>query len=271
MRKSIEAISAAADQLGLLVKAHHESNNLISISSGPKKIVCVNGCLPINSQVDVVLSLDKDYFYRLYNELIAMPKTRSYFDPQLGDYHRANEDSLIKIANDINSHFDYPVIIKSNSGSMGINVYEADSKKEVAKKISQIFSMNSKNYDYVCLAQEKLNIVKEYRAIFYDKSLVLLYEKFGGDRKDNISPLHQEGSYVELVTSVIITNEVYELTKALFSELEIRFCGLDIALTPAGYFLIECNSNPAFDLFSESCGIAPLVTFYKKILNDIFL
>ena len=61
------------------------------------------------------------------------------------------------------------MIVKRNRGSAGNNVLLCETKEQVQAAIATVFNVNSKDYDYVCLAQEYIDIRHEYRAVFFNQ------------------------------------------------------------------------------------------------------
>src|SRR6185369_17963468 len=74
-------------------------------------------------------------------------------------------------------------------------------EEEVAAAVQAIFEKNPQGYDHVVLAQEYSSGVKEYRAVVFEKNVVLLYEKdvTGARFTGNLSPLHWEESKAVLI------------------------------------------------------------------------
>ncbi len=273
MNKNIECLIEACKDMSLEFKKHHESNNLIEVIINKKSFIFVNWTTPLNTHSIVQLSQDKDYFYNLFKEVIKMPKTKSYLDPYLNEkYIKYIVNSNISdISLDIEKGFNYPMIIKQNRGSWGINVFKVDSKRELEKALITIFNENSSSYDYIALAQEYIDIQNEFRVIFYKGELEFCYKK---DIKDsvfsgNLSPFHQDGTKAILIKDIELLKRIEQFCKPLFNKLDIIFTGIDIAIDKDNkLWLIEANSAPGFDNIIKSGNKKVIIELYKKILND---
>ncbi|MCC3465308.1 MAG: alpha-L-glutamate ligase, partial [Microcoleus sp. PH2017_06_SFM_O_A] len=135
-----------------------------------------------------------------------------------------------------------------------------------------VFNVNSKDYDYVCLAQEYIDIRHEYRAVFFNHKLVLLYEKDKSDAKfaGNLSPLHWEGAKAKHITDSEIISEIENFVRPVFEEIRINYGGFDIALDTNGkYWLIEINSSPNFEIFVRDNHRRIAVKMFKDMLESL--
>jgi glutathione synthase/RimK-type ligase-like ATP-grasp enzyme len=146
-----------------------------------------------------------------------------------------------------------------------------ESREQVQESLEIIFNVNSKDYDYVALAQEYIEIAHEYRAVFYQGKLVLLYEKdksqaaFAG----NLSPLHWEGATAKHIIDQNLMSEIEDFVKPVFAEIRINYAGFDVALDRKGQcWLIEINSSPNYDIFVRDNDRQIVVTMFKGILES---
>lgn len=132
--------------------------------------------------------------------------------------------------------------------------------------------MNSSSFDYIALAQEYIDIEKEYRAVFLDGNYQFAYEKIIDNAKfcDNLSPLHREGSRAEFVINKKEIEAIKNLCKPMFQKNMIPFCGIDIAKSKKGeYIVIEANSSPGFDHIIKHEGESEIVKLYENILKKL--
>jgi glutathione synthase/RimK-type ligase-like ATP-grasp enzyme len=100
--------------------------------------------------------------------------------------------SIEQIVSKISQWFSFPVIIKQNSGSQGKNVFLCKNVDELYQAVSRVFNRQDKNYDYLVLAQEFVKIKKEYRVIYFEGKVELVYEKslnggFDGEGFENLN------------------------------------------------------------------------------------
>ena len=271
MNKNIEAIEQACKEKGVLYSVHHDTGNLISIEINNSKHMFVNWTTPLNPQSIMQLCQDKDYFYSFYKNIIKMPKTSSFLNPYSDEKYSKylKLKTIFEIIKSIEQDHNYPIIIKKNRGSWGANVFKVNDTRELEKGLLKIFNMNSASFDYVCLAQEFIEIKQEYRVIYLNGEHQFSYKKVIDDAlfSNNLSPLHWEGSKSELVRDNETLKHIINFCSPIFDELMIPFCGLDVALDNTGKFwLIEANSSPGFDHIIEHQGNKEIVTLYKKMI-----
>ena len=163
------------------------------------------------------------------------------------------------------------MIVKRNSGSGGHNVFLCQNTDKIETALKEIFNINQK-YDYVALAQEFIQIKSEYRAIFLNKELVLLYEKDISDAEfaGNLSPLHWNGAKAKYINEPKILSEVANFAKPIFEELDLDYGGLDIVLDRDNqYWLIEINSHPNYSIITRDNGEKPVLKIFEKMLISL--
>ncbi len=272
MNKNIEAIKLACEIEGIPHKVHHATGNLITVKIGENRYLFVNWTTPLNPQSIMQLCQDKDYFYSFYKNVIKMPVTSSFLNPYSTEKYQKyrKRKTVFEIIEAIESGHNYPLIVKRNRGSLGNNVFKVCSRRELEKSIIDIFNMNSASFDYVCLAQEFINIESEFRVLFLNGEYQFSYKKVLDDAQytGNLSPLHWEGARAELITEAQLIEDLKVFCSSLFSKLLIPFCGLDIAIDKSGQFwLIEANSAPGFDRFIEHGGKNEVVQLYRNMLS----
>jgi glutathione synthase/RimK-type ligase-like ATP-grasp enzyme len=272
MLTNIEILLAACDELNIPYEILHHSQNLIRIKHGDEDYFFVNYMTPFNSGSITQILKDKEYSYQLLNGKINTPKTLSFVSPYCDEKYQKylsyrDIDSMVL---EVNKNFAVPVIIKRNRGSGGNNVFLCESGEQIKASLEIIFNINSKDYDYVALAQEYIEIAREYRAIFCKKKLVLLYEKDKYDAKfaGNLSPLHWEGATAKHIINPNLISEIEDFVKPVFAEITINYAGFDIALDKKGqYWLIEINSSPNYDIFVRDNDRQLVVTIFKYLLE----
>ncbi|MBC1241401.1 YheC/YheD family protein, partial [Nostoc sp. 2RC] len=127
-------------------------------------------------------------------------------------------------------------------------------------------------YDYIALAQEFINIKSEYRAIFLNQELVLLYEKdiSNANFTGNLSPLHWDGAKAQHISDAQILSEINNFARPIFEELDLDYCGLDIVLDEDNqYWLIEINSHPNYTIFTRDNGKEHVLKVFEKMLTNL--
>jgi glutathione synthase/RimK-type ligase-like ATP-grasp enzyme len=202
-----------------------------------------------------------------------MPRTISFISPYCDEKYLEYLEfpSIDKIIAEIERNFKLPVILKRNRGSGGNNVFKCADLLEIRNDLERIFNVNSKNYDYVALVQEPINIVKEYRSVCLNQEQIVVYEKDISQAEfiGNLSPLHWEGAIAKQVDDLQTMTAIAEFIKPIFEKMPtIAYVGLDVALDDHGiYWLIEANSHPNFDIFIRDNGESAIVGLFQKILK----
>ena len=272
MNRNIKALTEACSNLNVPFETNHATNNLVSVYIDSNCYVFVNWATPLNPQSIMQLCQDKDYFYSYYRDVINMPKTSAFLNPYSDVKYEQylNEKTVYEIIKAIESRHSYPIIVKKNRGSWGTNVFKVENRRQLEKSMLDIFNMNSASFDYVGLSQDYIQIETEYRVVFLNGDLQFCYKKIidGATYKNNISPLHWEGSKGALVSDSDEIEQLKEFCSTLFEKLMIPFCGLDVARDKSGkLWLIEANSSPGFDYIIEHKGSEMAIRLYENILH----
>ncbi|MDJ1180790.1 alpha-L-glutamate ligase [Roseofilum sp. BLCC_M91] len=272
MFTNIRLLLEACQSLNLDYEIVHPNQNLIKVNLD-KPYFFVNGFTPMSTGGMMRILKDKDYTYHILKDRVLMPKTSAYIDPDNPTYKNyVTYKTIPKIVTDIEDTFDWPVIIKRNTGSCGVNVFLCDRASEIQKSLEKIFDLHTKDYDYVALAQQTINIETEYRAIFLNQSLVLLYEKniqtanFVG----NLSPLHWQGAQAIHIGDRDKISTIEQFIQPVFEVLPISYGGFDIAEDKSGnLWLIEMNSNPNYGIFIRDNPEGLVVEVFEKLLKSL--
>ena len=271
MDTNIRCLIKACKIEGLKFEQLHSTQNLVLIED---KHLFVNWSTPLISHSTYRLLVDKDYLYTILNGVIDMPKTKAYLapsnDPRFSKYRSYNNVS--EIASDIEEHFSYPFIIKKNQGSLGSNVFLVKNSQETLTALTTIFNENSKDWDFVALAQEYIERAAEYRIVTLDNQIELAYLKdtthasFCG----NLSPLHWSGGKAVKITDSSLLQKLSDFIAPIFSRLDLAFCGIDVIQSKSGELkLIEINGSPGFEHFCNDNGDEDIVKLYRKILKRL--
>ncbi|MEG4047964.1 YheC/YheD family protein [Microcoleus sp. Pol17_C1] len=276
MLTNIEILLAACEELNIPYEILHPSQNLIRLKQGGEEYYFVNYMTPFNSASLAEIFKDKEYTYQLLNGKINTPRTLGFVSRHCEEKYKKylSFPDIESIVLEVNKKFTFPVILKRNRGAGGNNVFLCESREQIKAALEIIFNVNSKDYDYVALAQEYIEIAHEYRAVFCKEKLVLLYEKDKSQAKfaGNLSPLHWEGAKAEHIINPNLMSEIEDFVKPVFAEIAINYAGLDIALDKNGaYWLIEINSSPNYDIFVRDNARQIVVTMFKDILESLIV
>jgi len=273
MNSNTKGLIQACKNLNLPYTSHHISENFFSVEKNKQTYFFCNWKTPLNTESIARICRDKDYCYQLTKDHIKNPKTVSFLSPYSDREINENAHKLIEEMLETSlKELKLPLIVKSNSLSLGTNVFLCENKEQIENAFTQIFNLKSKDYDYVALAQEKISIEKEFRAIFLNGNLEFAYEKNSpmAKQSENISPFHREGARAILIADEQELNEIKNFCKKLFENIKIPYCGLDIAKDQTEQlYLIEINSSPSFDFFERDNGDENIISLYENILNSL--
>jgi len=276
MLTNIEILLAACEELNIPYEILHHSQNLIRIKHRGENYYFGNYMMPFNSASIAQIFKDKEYTYQVLNGKINTPRTLGFVSPHCQEKYKKylTFPDIESILLEVNKNFALPVILKKNRGAGGNNVFLCETREQIKEALEIIFNVNSKDYDYVALAQEYIEIAHEYRAVFCKDKLVLLYEKDKSQAKfaGNLSPLHWEGAKAKHIINPNLMSEIEDFVKPVFAEMAINYAGFDIALDKKGqYWLIEINSTPNYDIFMRDNDRQIVVTMFKGILDSLII
>ncbi|MBN4005169.1 YheC/YheD family protein [Nostoc sp. LPT] len=273
MLDNVSLLLKACESLNISYEILHPSENLIKIELNSKQHYFCNYSTPLLNQAVAHLIKDKEYTYLVLNKKVNLPRTVGFLSPFCDIQYKIylKFPTIQDIVLEIKQNFETPVIIKRNSGAGGHNVFLCENLNEIETALKEIFTINHK-YDYVALAQEFIHIKSEYRAVFLNKELVLLYEKDITDAKfvGNLSPLHWDGAKAKYINDPQILSEIANFAQPVFQELDLDYGGFDIVLDRDNqYWLIEINSHPNFSLFIRDNGEEYVLKIFEKMLISL--
>ncbi|GAB4144416.1 MAG: hypothetical protein OHK0017_02920 [Patescibacteria group bacterium] len=248
----------------------HPTGNILRVDF-EKPLYFVNSSTPFNTSSESKLWSDKDYTQTLFQSVIKMSRHQAFFDPYSASHHEYKTVSqYTEIINRIELEFNYPIILKPNRGSEGVNVFEVSNQMDLRKAVETIFSQKNKDYDYILIAQQKINIKKEFRVIVGFNKILLVYEKDFSQAKftGNLSPLHWEGARAIPITVPAVIDQIDSFITPLLNYQPINFAGLDVAYDVDNQlWLIEINSSPKFDIFVRDNGIEQIAKMYQTLFE----
>jgi hypothetical protein len=271
MLTNIKMLLEACKKLSIEYEILHPNQNLVKVKLSDREYYFTNYSTPLIPQSIAEIFKDKQYFYQVFRDVVKMPRTESFISPYCDQKYKEylRYSTIDEIIAEIENNFELPVIVKRNRGSGGNNVFKCFDLLQIRNALDCIFNVNSKNYDYVALVQEPINIVKEYRSVCLNHEQVVLYDKdisqaaFTG----NLSPLHWEGAIAKQVTDQSTIASINKFIHPIFQKMSIPYVGLDIALDDRqNYWLIEANSHPNFDIFIRDNGEDPIIGLFERVL-----
>jgi glutathione synthase/RimK-type ligase-like ATP-grasp enzyme len=271
MLTNIKMLLAACKKLSIEYEILHPNQNLVKVKLSDREYYFTNYSTPLIPQSLAEIFKDKQYFYQVFRDVVKMPLTVSFISPYCDQKYKeylrySTTDDIIA---EIENSFELPVIVKRNRGSGGNNVFKCFDLLQIRNALDCIFNVNSKNYDYVALVQEPINIVKEYRSVCLNQEQIVVYDKdiSQAEFTGNLSPLHWEGAIAKQVSDEQTIASINKFIQPIFRKMSIPYVGLDIALDDhQNYWLIEANSHPNFDIFIRDNGEDVIVGLFEKIL-----
>lgn len=272
MKPYIFALIKACKKLNIEYRFVDEYSNFLEVNINNRWQYFIGTRTPFNNETLASICLNKFYTYLLLKDELPMPKTIGYLDPDtildLKKYLKFK--SKKEIVKDIQNEFEFPMIVKMNSGAQGKHVYKCDSPRKIMKSLKAIFNKKHKNYDFSLLAQQFLNIENEYRVILLDGEIILLYEKVSKEKNRNLSPLHNEDGKAVLINDDSIYKKISEIVNNSPHLKQMSYIGLDIAKDfDNNWWVLELNTHPGFSYFIRDNGDGELVKMYEKVLNKL--
>jgi hypothetical protein len=273
MLTNIKMLLVACQKLAIKYEILHPNQNLVKVKIGDRDYYFANYATPLTPQTIAEIFKDKQYFYEIFQDVVKMPHTISFVSPYCDQKYKdyLKFCNVNEIISEINNNFDLPVILKRNRGSGGNNVFKCNDLPQIREALDQIFNLNSKDYDYVAIAQAPINIVKEYRSICLNREQIILYDKDFSQAEftGNLSPLHWQGAIARQVSDLQIIEAIDQFIQPIFQKMPaIAYVGLDVAVDDQGvYWLIEANSHPNFDIFIRDNGERPIINLFQMILK----
>ena len=273
MNSNISALRAACEEAGLRYDSIHPTGNAVRVwKDGQAHFFC-NWTTPLNAQGEAFLCKDKDYTYHLLRDAINMPRSTAYLNPDCDDrYERYLEfRSVSEIAAAVGEAYEFPVVVKPNQGSGGKSVELAGDGRRLEAALRVIFDSSNNFGDYLALVQERIDIETEYRAVYVNQELVLLYRKPAFDFSAGGSAARRwETGAARLIGDREILKSVDEFCRPVFSRVRIGLCGLDIVADSGNELhLLELNSSPGFDHIIRDAGQDAVLPVYAAVLSSL--
>lgn len=248
-------LTQACENLSIKYQILDTNANLIQIYIDGAKKYFANCSVPLNNASAVKICIDKGFTDMILKGIVKMPESYSYFDPfsSIKRYKQfVREKSYEAIVEDITKKLKFPLVVKMNSGKMKINFYICHNEKDVLEAIKNIFNHKSKNYDYIALAQEFIEIKEEFRVTVLFEEVEFVFKKKG----------------LKIISDEIFLNKIRDFLKPIYNIIPLQYAGIDIATDQQGNLvLIEINSAPGYREFVKKNGNFLLIKMYEKILN----
>jgi glutathione synthase/RimK-type ligase-like ATP-grasp enzyme len=271
MLLNIDCLIQACRQLQLPYDIISTTENLVAVQA-TQLLYFASFTTPANCESLARICKDKGYTYELLKDTVNVPPTKIYLDPhcptEYQDY--AEFSSHETILRDILHIFPLPCILKRGNGSKGQHVFVCQNQEEILPAIQEVFNPQSKEYDYLLLAQNYIEKSKEYRVVIVHNQVELVYEKNIDEATfvGNVSPLHYENARSIVISDPELLQRLQTFVQPITQTIPLGFIGLDIIEDQQGTFwLIEMNSQPGFNDFVKHNGKDRVVEVYRKLLS----
>ncbi|TMP27747.1 hypothetical protein CWB99_13725 [Pseudoalteromonas rubra] len=273
MERQVACLVEACQQLGLKYECIDREQNLVRVYFNHGVEYFELNKTPFNSESVYGICRDKMHSYQAFNQAVTMPQTLSFLDPNVPQEHRhyLEYQSMDEILAATEAHFGYPVVVKSNSGALGINVHLCEDRASLRVAYNEIFNAQSKHYDYLALAQAYVKNKAEYRLVCGFGEPLLAYKR-GMAQTFNVR-YWEKNEVATLEQDKALLNTLFEFVKPVFELASIGFVGFDIILGQDDrFYLIELNSSPKFNhLIIDNPKLGPdaVTGMYKKMLQKL--
>lgn len=269
-----------------------EKNNQIKYISGYK--------FDLNTQASSLSIDDKYAMYEiLKNKNIPVITHHLMYSATNKEAYAKNYQDL-SLAHKYFYKYNSNIVIKSNTGTCGHNVYHVTNNNDIDKTIQEIFKKAHSisicpfyeildEYRIIILNGKSKIIYKKERPIIYGDGIhyiSYLLKQFNPNyqykiEKDYILPKNEKYTYTWLHNlsngskiSFDVTNKEYliSLAKQVANILNIKFGSIDIIKTDKKYMVLECNSgimmNNLINQLPNGKNIAKEI--YKEAIDSMF-
>ena len=154
--------------------------------------------------------------------------------------------------------YGYPMIKKSNTGSLGYGIYLVENRKQLEDLYNHSKLLDSKYYFFLERFYD-YKIGEDIRVIMLDGKVLGAMRRIsdGSDFKSNYY-IHKNAIKVE------VTNDIENICKSVVEVLGAKIAGIDLLETKDGYVVCEVNSAPGFEGMEEA---NPGINIAKSILK----
>lgn len=149
---------------------------------------------------------------------------------------KIHSSNLLASIDLIEANFSYPLVLKSDTGSLGMGVYKASDRNNL-KQIIEIISLLDKTFKVHI--EEYINYTNDLRMYIIGDNYYLMERIATDDFRANVAQ-HAE---VKKYPRTSITESIFAQIRAEYQSVVI---GVDILLTETGYIICEINSAPGF-------------------------
>jgi len=167
--------------------------------------------------------------------------------------------------NDIKKYFamhENKLVVKSNQGFEGKQVYLCETWEEVEKRINELLVEH--RTISIC---PYYNIKTEYRTIYIDGECAITYAKIksANSWKHNLS----DGATAKIVEDEILLEKLHKMVRQIAQVINLKFCSIDIIQANTDkFYVIEVNSGVCMKNFmKKEVGMSIAKKIYQKAID----
>lgn len=190
----------------------------------------------------------------LANSGIPMPKTLAgllCYTPE--------EEIREQVFKNVESELGYPVIVKTNYGSLGKGVFKADNRAELEKIANELKCSPHLFQQFI-----KFSAGRDIRVIVIGgKVVAAMIRKSDTDFRSNL----ELGGTAEAFDP---PREVISLCERTAKLLKLDYCGIDVLFGDRGYYICEVNSNAFFGGIEKATEVNIAKAYAEYIYNSVY-
>ncbi len=202
------------------------------------------GC-SISNQEMMIINAFKAKGCRIINDanVIELMANKQLLSQELIEHQIPVIPTMVINGSDLNlvkQKFTYPLIFKSNTGSLGKGVYLVNSEAELDNMVSHS-QMLDKSYSFIVQKFIDHRIGEDVRVMMFNQEVLGIMQRksTNGDFKANFS-VHGQAQAIELPEGVIA------MCQQVMTIIGATIAGIDLIETADGYVVCEVNSAPGF-------------------------
>lgn len=245
MHPNIRLLKTVLDELSITYKTIQSFPDGICV----RGTYFIHGATPFNDEAISLLCRDKDAVHKVLAGLVAMPRTKSFLNPE-GRYSTLAEAKSVADIPSLTLDFVYPRIVKMNRGEQGRNVFLVESDAEMNLALREIFDQTSRHYDYIALVQEYIKPRREVRVLVSAGKAGFFY-----DRNSKKEITGADVSKLQAMCEIVLQN------------IPLSWGACDFIQSDVGeWYFLEINTRPELSEHAISEYRIELKNLYRKAI-----
>lgn len=222
---------------GPVIKYYYNQKSI----NPPKYVLNWNGCMngKLEEQIEASLRLSGTVICNSVNEInhwqdkfkwqveTEMPVARSM---------KLHSSSLLDNLDIIEQNFSYPLVLKSDTGSLGMGVYKASDRNNL-KQLVEVITLLDKTFKVHI--EEYINYTNDLRMYIIGNQYYLMERVATDDFRANVA----QNATISDFPKTELTDSIFKQIRSSYDAVVI---GVDVLLTSDSYIICEINSAPGF-------------------------